>query len=105
MRVYGKRKLLRVRMDYFQRKSAAFSRLERVLSDEIKRSIERSNVIVDRIKTKVLKWFGHLFRMPGSKWSIRVLLFDTARKKKEKETFPQILEGKNSERYAGKERC
>lgn len=54
---------LTVEMDYLRR-SARVLRLERRTNEEVRHRMEAEKTIVDRIKKRGLKWFGHFLRMP-----------------------------------------
>jgi hypothetical protein len=54
-------------MDYLRR-SARVSRLEHISNQEIRTRMNAEESIMDRIKNKGLKCFGHVLRMEEERW-------------------------------------
>lgn len=65
------RRLQAVEMDYLRR-SARVSRIQRISNDEIRRRMKTTTTVIDRIKIRGLRWFGHLMRMNDNRWPKRV---------------------------------
>jgi hypothetical protein len=45
-------------VDYLRR-SAKFFRMDRIQSDEVRRTMDREETIIERVERKGLKWCGH----------------------------------------------
>jgi hypothetical protein len=64
---YYRKRLQAVEMDCLRR-SARVSRLEHISNQEIRTRMNAEKSIIDRIKNKGLKWFGHVLRMEEERW-------------------------------------
>ncbi|XP_030758935.1 uncharacterized protein LOC115884480 [Sitophilus oryzae] len=71
LREEDKRRIMAVEMDYLRR-SARVSRLQRVRNEEIKNRTSAQETVIQRIKKRGLRWFGHLMRMEDTRWPKRV---------------------------------
>ncbi|KAK4876924.1 hypothetical protein RN001_009430 [Aquatica leii] len=76
-----KRKIMAVEMDHLRR-SARKPRLEHVRNDEIRRTMEVTETIIERIEKRSLKWFGHILRMEENKWPKRLFAWKPTGKNK-----------------------
>jgi hypothetical protein len=62
-----KDKLQAVEMNCLQRSSSK-SKLERVPNEEIRRTMQAEETVLDRIEARKLRWLGHVMRMPEERW-------------------------------------
>lgn len=65
------RRLKSLEMNYWRR-SCGISRLDRIRNEDIKERMDVQESIIDVIEQKQLLWYGHLRRMPDTRWPQRI---------------------------------
>jgi hypothetical protein len=57
----------------FVRRSCRASRLQRSTNEEIKRSMNRGQNVIEKMEERRLKWHGHVRRMGDHRWPKKIL--------------------------------